>query len=478
MSIASRKIVLSAAGAGGVVGGGFLTEFGVLNTTSVFIQVDCKPVEALSVFGASWADHVYVAGRIYPYPGGSGVYSAMWAGMIDSSDGSMSDSFSDYNTQASSSATQMSVQELLIYRDTSTSDNSSVWAGWCANYSHGYLINYIYSNTWVYSTGLTWKLSTDFAYCAGHENPTSSTSKRAFFIGGTRLYSGDYRASFDRINTSNQITNQATLTYSFNRNDNAQALTVISSNNYVVSNIRWDQNSFSGHAIFSSSLGFAGAYSLSLSTTYANSDQLSWTGLSRSICGHSYIYTAGTFTGSSINNAKQMGYVGRLSGTTSLSLNWNKCYYDYDQVIQFWSIAEHSDGDLLVSGRYDHPTLGQSGLILKLDSSDGSIIYAKAMRKSGYNTYTRSVTEHSDGRLIVQGYSLNNNDQFVAFITEDTLGDFGDYNFVDISGDITTATVATLSTLSVTSDVPSMTPTSAGSSGAGADLDTTTYTLA
>jgi len=477
MSIASRKIVLSAAGAGGVVGGGFLTEFGVLNTSSVYIQVDCKPVEALSVFGASWADHVYVAGRIYPYPGGSGVYSAMWAGMIDSSDGSMPDSFSDYNTQSSGSATQMSVQELLIYRDTSTSDNSSVWAGWCAGYSQGYLINYIYASTWVYSTGQTWKLSTDFLYCAKHENPTA-TNQRAFYVGGTRLYSGDYRATFDRINTSNAITNSTQLTYSSNRNDNAQALTVIGSNNYVVSNIRWDQNSFSGHAILSPTLGFAGAYSLSLSTTYANSDQLAWSGLSRSICGNSYFYSAGSFTGASINNAKQMGYVGRLSGTISLTLDWNKCYYTYDVTIQFWSIAEHSDGDLLISGRYEHPTIGDSGLIMKLDSSDGSIIYAKAMRKSGVTTYTRSVTEHSDGRLIVQGVVTNNNDQFVAFISEDTLGDFGDYNFVDISGDITTATVATLSTLSVTASTTTISTSAAGSSGVGADLDTTTYTLA
>jgi len=100
------------------------------------------------------------------------------------------------------------------------------------------------------------------------------------------------------------------------------------------------------------------------------------------------------------------------------------------------------------------------------------------MRKSGVTTYTRSVTEHSDGRLIVQGVVTNNNDQFVAFISEDTLGDFGDYNFVDISGDITTATVATLSTLSVTASTSTISTSAAGSSGVGADLDTTTYTLA
>jgi hypothetical protein len=478
MSIATRKIVLSAAGAGGVVGGGFLTEFGVLNSSSTFVEVHDKPKEALSVFGASWSDHVYIAGRTYPYTGGSSAYGSMWAAMVDASDGSMPDSFSDFNTQNAGQPWFMQINEMPIYRDTSTSDNAAIWAGNMATYAQGYLVNYIYSNTYVYSTGRQWKTSTDFTYCAKFENPTA-TNQRALFTGGTRLVGGsDYRATVDRTNTSHSITNSATVSYSSGRNDNTYALVVKASNNYVVCNNRFDQNTFSGHTAFSSSLGFAGAYQLSISSTYGNNNVLNWPGFAKSICsentGNQYTYSAGVFTGNStINNSQQIGYLSCISGTSSLSMQWNKGYYKYDTAISFNSVDFASDGDLLVGGTYGT----DSGLIMKIDKDDGSIIYAKTIKSATSNTSVNAVVMHSDGRLIVQGRLFLNNDQYVAFISEDTLGNFGDYEFIDVSGNITTATVATMSTVSVTADTPSISTTAPNSAGAGVDLDTSVLTL-
>ena len=478
MSLASRKIVLSAAGAGGVVGGGFLTEFGVLNSTTVFVNVEDKPKEALSVFGASWSDHVYLAGITYPYTGGNSAYQMMWGGMIDASDGSMSDQFSDYNTQNAGGAWFMKVYEMCLYRDTSTADNSAIWAGSMGIYAQGYLKNYIYSYTWVYSNGAQWKTSTDFTFCGKLENPTA-TNQRALFTGGQRLVSGDYRATVDRTNTSHSITNSATVSYSFGRNDATYALVVKNSNNYVVTNTRFDQNTFSGHTAFSSSLGFAGAYKLSISSTYANNDVLNWTGFAKSICsensGNEYTYSAGTFNGNTtINNGQQIGYLSRISGTSSLTMQWNKGYYQYGTQIAFYSVDFASDGDLLIGGNYGT----DSGLIMKVDKDDGSIVYAKSIKSSASNTVVYSVVMHSDGRLIVSGRVTTNNDNFVAFISEDTLGDFGDYIFQDVSGSITTATVATMATVSVTADTPSISASSPGSGSSSVDLDTTTYTLA
>jgi len=478
MSIASQKIILSAAGAAGVVGGGFLTEFGVLNSSSIYVDVIDKPKEALSVFGASWSDHVYLAGRTYPYTGGSSAYESMWAGMVDSSDGSMPDSFSDFNTQNAGQPWFMRINEMPIYRDTSTYDNAAIWAGQMATYAQGYLVNYIYSNTWVYSTGRQWKTSTDFTYCAKFENPTA-TNQRALFTGGTRLVSGDYRATVDRTNTSHSITNSATVTYSQGRNDNTHALVVKASNNYVVCNNRFDGNNFSGHTAFSSSLGFAGAYKLSISSTYGNNDVLVWQGYAKSICsentGNQHTYSAGVFTGNStINNSQQIGYLSCISGTSSLSMQWNKGYYEYGTAISFNSVDLANDGDLLVGGMYGT----DSGLIMKIDKDDGSIIYAKTIKSAASNNNVNSVVMHSDGRLIVSGRLFANNDQYVAFISEDTLGDFGDYEFVDVSGNITTATVATMSTVSVTADTPSISTSAPGSASASVDLDTSVLTLA
>lgn len=479
MSIATRKIVLSAAGAGGVVGGGFLTEFGVLNSSSIYVDVIDKPKEALSVFGASWSDHVYLAGRTYPYTGGSAAYESMWAGMVDASDGSMPDSFSDFNTQNASSAWFMKIYEMPIYRDTSTSDNSAIWAGSMGGYAQGYLKNYIYSNTWTYSSGRQWKLSTDFTYCAKFINPTA-TNQRSLFTGGTRLVSGsDYRATVDRTNTSHSMENSATVTYSSGRNDGTYALVVKASNNYVVCNNRFDQNTFSGHTAFSSTLGFAGAYKLSISSTYGTNDVLNWPGIAKSICsensGNEYTYSAGVFNGNStINNSQQIGYLSCISGTSSLSMQWNKGYYKYDTAISFNSVDLANDGDLLVGGMYGT----DSGLIMKIDKDDGSIIYAKTIKSATSNNNVNAVVMHSDGRLIVSGRLFSNNDQYVAFISEDTLGNFGDYEFVDVSGNITTATVATMSTLSVTADVPSISTSAPGSASASVDLDTSVLTLA
>lgn len=486
MSNLANKIVLSSGGAG-ATGGGYASEFTSTTGTPIIINTI---EEAPSWMPANRQGKLYMTGKIGPYYQSNPAYYSLYFAAMDLSDGSMSDYFSVYDNMGAGGAWFLDSRAAIL--DNITNDPKITVAGVVSGYNQGFQRKYVYDNTFVHDRGSNYGISTSFAFdiafATAQEPTVARTSSSDYYIAGTDLFSGDYQGTMMKMSYTGSRQWCEKASYIHAKNDNLVAVRSCTQNS-PVSVVTWNQNTEWGYWALNASGSNQGAIKAVMNGSYCANQRAYNVGhkttdidLAKGTQGH--LYTSGRFVGASgFNNSKQFGFIGVANCNNGLQYVSSMGYYASDIDISINSLRLSPDKNYLwCSGNYTDGVNPTQALFMKIDSTTLALELAVGVTaQSGTaDCYGVHLIELANGNICFHIDNTHLTDGNVNLvISQDTLGDFGDYTFEDLTNQISTqSNLYSLQSISLGSQQgQAYTVNTTGSNGGGVDLSKNVITL-